>query len=336
MVASSSLQGRMILVIQNPEETFTKWNKEKILGDVVWVIRNFQPDVIITRFLQLEKVAMAISKRYTGRRGEAAADPKRFPEQLKWVQPWHAKDSVEYLVLAVLIQRTLRVSCKRGRITVWEKATERSLHRAAVLKSQGFGSAANRGDSYEYFKTINGAAPQKELLDDINISWSRIGKNGTAIEKMIAGIAQDFDNTAPEKSVNALINLYKTLDKTSTDNYWIKKKKQEVLQLIMWCSGLYMDAWTNQPYAVQTGAVDINIVLNNRAGVRAKLNNVQLDGINIGTDTALEKNKNYVFSKKLQVPLSKEITQPYWLKERMGDNAYTVDDQHLIGVSDVQ
>jgi len=35
---------------KNPEETFTKWDKEKILSDAVWVIRKFQPDIIITRF----------------------------------------------------------------------------------------------------------------------------------------------------------------------------------------------------------------------------------------------------------------------------------------------
>src|SRR3954462_912060 len=32
------------------EEALRIWGKEKILSDVVWVIRNFQPDVIITRF----------------------------------------------------------------------------------------------------------------------------------------------------------------------------------------------------------------------------------------------------------------------------------------------
>ena len=31
-------------------ETFEKWGHEKILSDVVWVIRRFQPDVIILRF----------------------------------------------------------------------------------------------------------------------------------------------------------------------------------------------------------------------------------------------------------------------------------------------
>ena len=35
---------------KNPEETLQIWDKEKVLADVVWVIRQFRPDVIITRF----------------------------------------------------------------------------------------------------------------------------------------------------------------------------------------------------------------------------------------------------------------------------------------------
>ncbi|MEO6454316.1 MAG: PIG-L family deacetylase, partial [Ginsengibacter sp.] len=35
---------------KSPEETFKLWDKQKILSDVVWVIRKFQPDIIITRF----------------------------------------------------------------------------------------------------------------------------------------------------------------------------------------------------------------------------------------------------------------------------------------------
>ncbi len=35
---------------KTPEETFEKWGREKILSDVVWVIRRFRPDVIILRF----------------------------------------------------------------------------------------------------------------------------------------------------------------------------------------------------------------------------------------------------------------------------------------------
>src|ERR1700759_387886 len=32
------------------EETFTKWPRDKVLGDVVWNIRRFRPDVIVLRF----------------------------------------------------------------------------------------------------------------------------------------------------------------------------------------------------------------------------------------------------------------------------------------------
>jgi len=35
---------------KSPVETFQFWNEQKILSDVVWVIRKFQPDIIITRF----------------------------------------------------------------------------------------------------------------------------------------------------------------------------------------------------------------------------------------------------------------------------------------------
>src|SRR5690349_11214974 len=79
---------------KSPEETFTKWDREKILSDVVWVIRKFQPDVIITRFPTTgegghgQHTASAI---LANEAFKAAADPRRFPEQLKYVQPWQAK-----------------------------------------------------------------------------------------------------------------------------------------------------------------------------------------------------------------------------------------------------
>ena len=79
---------------KTPEETFTKWDKEKILSDVVWVIRKFQPDVIITRFPTTGEgghghhTASAI---LANEAFDAAADPNRFPEQLKYVQPWQVK-----------------------------------------------------------------------------------------------------------------------------------------------------------------------------------------------------------------------------------------------------
>ncbi|MES1218836.1 MAG: PIG-L family deacetylase, partial [Bacteroidota bacterium] len=80
---------------KNPGETFTKWDREKILSDVVWVIRKFQPDIIITRFPVTGEgghghhTASAI---LANEAFLAAADVKKFPEQFQYgVSPWQAK-----------------------------------------------------------------------------------------------------------------------------------------------------------------------------------------------------------------------------------------------------
>ena len=77
------------------EETFQKWGGHDIaLGDMVRVIRTFRPDVICTRFQGNPRdghghhQASGILTRQAFR---AAADPTKFPEQIReGLQPWQA------------------------------------------------------------------------------------------------------------------------------------------------------------------------------------------------------------------------------------------------------
>ncbi|MFZ0479962.1 MAG: PIG-L family deacetylase [Terriglobales bacterium] len=81
---------------KTPEETFQKWQGHDIaLADIVRVIRTFRPDILIARFSGTERdghghhQASAIMTREAFR---AAADPKRFPEQIaEGLQPWQPK-----------------------------------------------------------------------------------------------------------------------------------------------------------------------------------------------------------------------------------------------------
>src|SRR5229473_8698801 len=76
------------------DETLEKWGRDKVLSDIVWVIRSFRPDVVILRFSgtprdghgQHQASALLGKEAFS-----AAADPHRFSEQLKDVQPWQAK-----------------------------------------------------------------------------------------------------------------------------------------------------------------------------------------------------------------------------------------------------
>src|SRR3982074_242322 len=78
------------------EETFRKWQGHEVaLGDIVRVIRTFRPDVLVARFSGTDRdghghhQASAILTKEAFR---AAADPKRFPEQLKdGLEPWQPK-----------------------------------------------------------------------------------------------------------------------------------------------------------------------------------------------------------------------------------------------------
>src|SRR5205085_7389965 len=79
---------------KGPQETMAIWGHDTILADVVWAIRRFQPDVVITRFPTTGEgghghhTASAI---LAVEAFKAAGDPSRFPEQLKYVRPWQPK-----------------------------------------------------------------------------------------------------------------------------------------------------------------------------------------------------------------------------------------------------
>src|SRR5450755_2505030 len=81
---------------KTPEETFQKWQGHDIaLADIVRVIRRFRPDVLVARFSGTDRdghghhQASAILTKEAFR---AAAEPKRFPEQIaQGLEPWQAK-----------------------------------------------------------------------------------------------------------------------------------------------------------------------------------------------------------------------------------------------------
>src|ERR1017187_8744657 len=165
---------------KNPEETFSFWNKDSILADVVWTIRKFKPDVIICRFPTTGEgghghhTASAI---LTVEAFSAAADPKRVPNQLKYVQVWQGKrifwntfnfgstntTSPDQLQVDVGIYNSLL-----GKSYGEFAAESRSNH-----KSQGFGSAKSRGAAIEYFKFLKGDSVKKGLFEGIDQSWKR-------------------------------------------------------------------------------------------------------------------------------------------------------------------
>ena len=325
---------------KTPQETFEKWHKEKILSDVVWVIRKFQPDVIITRFPTTGEGGHGhhtASGILANEAFEAAADPAKFPEQLKYVTIWQVKrvlwNTFNFGGNNTTREDQLKIDVGGYNPLLGKSYGEIAAESRSQHKSQGFGVPASRGEQLEYFKATKGNQPSNDLLEDVNYTWSRVA-GGEGIEPMINAIASSFDLLHPEKSVEGLVKLYKAIS-SLPNGKWKEKKLLEVNELIAQCSGLFIEASASEQYAVQTDSVKINFSFNNRLGTNAILQKVTVDNFDSTFNTKLDANKNFNFSKTLFVAADKELTQPYWLEHKKEEGYFNVPDQLSIGEPDV-
>ncbi len=318
---------------KNPEETLKIWDRDKILGDMVWVIRQFRPDVMICRFPTTGEgghghhtsSAILAQEAFA-----AAADPKRYPEQLKYVQPWQAKRllwntfnfggnntiSPDQFKVDVGVYNPI-VGKGYGEIA----AESRSNHR-----SQGFGSARQRGQSYEYFKTILGDAPKNDLLDGVTDTWQRVA-GGSQIATELATIKRSFDAQEPAGSVPALVQLRGKIDKIS-DAYWREQKLAEIDDLIAACAGLWFEAYAAEASYALGDSITIRSQVLDRYNDRIKLQSISVQDKAQKIDQTIPANQVQTYTLKAYAG---KITQPYWLNAPHGIGAYTLPNDQLAG-----
>jgi LmbE family N-acetylglucosaminyl deacetylase len=322
---------------KSTDEALAKWGKEKILSDAVWVIRRFQPDIIITRFPEDSRAGHghhSASAVIAHEAFKAAADPNRFPEQFKYgVKPWKVKrifwNTFNFGSTNTTSNDQLKIDVGGYNALLGKSYGEIAAESRSQHKSQGFGVPASRGAQLEYFNLTDGDAYQNDLMDGITTGWARV-EGGAAIEQLVDDIIKNYSLSNPEQSVAALVNLYKALG-TLKDEYWKKQKQQEVQQLIEICSGLFMEATTGNEQAVVNDSLRINITVNNRLGANIKLNKVTIDAVDTTLAINLDRNRNINLQQTLWVPATKPVTQPYWLEQKMTDASFVVNDQQLIG-----
>ena len=197
---------------------------------MVWVIREFQPDVIITRFPEDKRAghgqhsASAVLARLAFK---AAADPNQFPEQFAYgVHPWKAKrlflNTFRFGNINTTSEDQMKIevggyNALEGKSYGEIAADSRSQHR-----SQGFGIPHSRGNVTEYFTETEGEKADSSLMENINCSWNRI-PGGDAIDKQIQEMITKYNPSDPYRSVPDLIVIYKTI-KSLPAGYWREEK----------------------------------------------------------------------------------------------------------------
>ena len=327
---------------KGPGETLKIWDREKVLSDVVWVIRKFRPDVIICRFPTTGEgghghhtaSAILAQEAFT-----AAADPNRFPEQLKYVQVWQAKrllwNTFSFGSVNTTSPDQFKVDVGVYNPIIGKGYGEVAADSRSNHKTQGFGTAKTRGEAIEYFKTILGNAPKADLMDGVNTTWGRVGAED--ISTQLSAIKKDFDVDHPDKSVPALVNLLGKVEKVK-DDYWRTQKTKELSELIAACAGLWFESYAAEPVYALGDAISVKTQFLLRNNIDVSVSGmyytyyneqfpVQINNVFTAGDASkyiLNKNVNTVqdFTSQFQAGV---ITQPYWLTYPKSVGMYDID-----------
>jgi len=269
------------------QETFTIWDKEQVLADMVWVIRQRRPDVLITRFPPDSRAghghhtasAMLAIEAFS-----AAGDAKRFPEQLQYVQPWQPKrllwNTGSFFVKpGDDLSKFLKLDAGGYNPLLGQSYGEIAARSRSQHRSQGFGSAAQRGEALEYFTPLReGDALPKELFEGVDLSWNRM-PGGAAIGKMVEEVIRKFDPSQPEASVAGLLEIDEQLSALASAESTHRKeweqvseeKRKLIAELVKACLGIYLDFAVDSPTITEGSAKTVTGQLIQRRGTPVKI-----------------------------------------------------------------
>lgn len=325
---------------KNANETLTIWDKQAILSDVVRIIRQFQPDIILTRFPPDERAGHGHHTSSATLAQEAfniTNDPTVFPETAKQFGAWQVKrlytntgrwwnQAINENTPGVVAVDMGGYNVLMGKSYSELSATSRTMH-----KSQGFGSQGRRGEALEFFEYAVGEKANKDLFEGVNTTWSRV-KGGETIQPLVEAAIADFNEEKPHAIIPQLINIRKAIQKLD-DGIWKQRKLAETDKLIRDCLGLYVDATSDSYYATPNGDVKLSFEVINRSPVTITLSGVSsgLLGMDSTCSREMAFNKPVSFKSKRVLSADAKYSGPYWLKEEHPQGLFTVSDESLIG-----
>jgi len=321
---------------KSSEEALTIWNHEQVLSDAVWVIRKFQPDIIITRFPRDARAghghhsasAIIANEAYI-----AAADSTKFIDQFKYgVRPWKAKrilwNTFNFGTVNTTNSSQLNIEVGGYNATIGKSYGEIGAEARTMHKSQGEGRPRRRGTSFEFFETTGGDIPKKDIMEGVITNWDRL--EAPAVQIAIQDIVSLYEIENPAKSVPALVSLYKLIA-ALPHSHWRNYKLSELQTIIKDAAGIYMEVSTQQQEVFPGSSLQVQLFMNQRSSASSVLEKVTLPGKDSIFGKTLINNQNLSWDYSFKVSNTQAISQPYWLAQAKTEGMFVVNDQMLIG-----
>jgi len=330
---------------KHPDETFEIWDKDKVLSDVVWLIRTFKPDIIINRFNH--KTPGSTHGHHTSsamlsvKAFDLAADENQFKDQLKFTKTWRPKrlffntSSWFYKNSDDFENATKELS--KLDVGVYYPLKGLSNNEIAAIASsqhlcQGFGRLSSRGSENDYLEFLKGDSikDKNDIFSGINTTWNRI-EGGKEIGEILYEIEKNFDFINPSKHLPKLLEAYQKVQLLD-DKYWREIKENQLLDIIEACAGLYLEVSAESSSGNPNEKISVNFELINRSTIPVQLTSIKniIEDKIIFKGLDLNQNKKLNFKESLVLKTS-NFSTPYWLKNEATLGLYSVDNQQLIG-----
>lgn len=318
---------------KSAQESLEKWGKDEVLGDIVHVIREFRPDVIVNRFSGTPRdghghhqASAMLGREAFG----AAADPARFPGR---GQPWQAKRLLwNGFSFSRAQEQELERLPKGLRVDLGEfdallgysygelAGISRSQHR-----SQGMGAAERRGSVANFLFAVEGEPAEQDWLEGIDLTWNRV-PGGAAVEQALARAEREFDVKHPERAIPALVEARRRI--AALNHPDAQARIEEADEAIALAAGLWLDVSVNPPEAAPGQTIRLAMTVVSRLAAGVRLEKVALSGMTgapvLWSEPAeLQQNRALTHSASMIVPGNQEWTQPYWLAHPAQGNLYT-------------
>ena len=321
-------------------ETLRIWDQQQVMSDMVRVIRQFRPDVLITRFSPIPGGTHGHHTASTMLALEAfklAGDPKAFPEQQ--LKPWQPKRIVwnESIYQKEDIGGTqqVRIGVGGNDPVSGELFTDIAGRSRSMHKTQGFGNftiSARSGPRFETFQLLDGAPMTNDILDGVDTTWGRVS-GGAEIGKLADEIIAQFDSQNPAASVPELMKLREELTALPVDDSVVGEKRAQLDRILQACLGLEVQTTISQTEFVPGEMMKLHHSVVIHSSIPVRWVAVRYPGIKRQIDQEIEllTNQSRSLDSTQTLPVDTPLSQPYWLREEGTAGLFRVDDPSLIG-----
>lgn len=315
---------------KNPEEVFTFWDKQKLVDEVKTAIQAIKPDVIFLRFPTTgegghgQHTASAIIALEAYRQLEQEAQKN----SEVWVPKRLFFNAFKFGNRSTQKEDQLQITINQYNPILGKSYGELAGQSRSMHKSQGAGTPQSFGEYREYFELLAGAEAQNDILEGIDMTWSRVGASD--ISSQIEKIIQQFDPQRPEGAVKSLIALHGKMVATR-DNAFKEDKIQLLEKIIFSCAGITAELLAEQA-AYTTGGTTINTTLNMVSSYpNTSLKSISSNDANIAKGNTQAINESLktgqIFTKTFTLDNPYHWDNPYWLQNYSGSHHFSYNEK---------